>query len=149
MSTRASYIFKDEYHAVCVYKHHDGYPEGAKEHIAKAVDFAWPLPRFEADEFGAAFVAANKLPDNYEKLPPEYRGGEVRLIPGGGDGWTTHTDIEYLYQIECVDGHIQVKAWEVDYRSDSDRWTQKPIRGWTVKPPQASLALGGAITPWT
>ena len=139
MSTRACYIFKDQYDAVCVYKHHDGYPEGAKEHIAKALEFAFPLPRFEADEFGAAFVAANK--------PSE--GGGVRLIPGGEDGWKTHTDIEYLYQIECVDGHIQVKAWEVDYRSDSDRWTQKPIRGWTVKPPQASLALGGAITPWT
>ena len=147
MSTRASYIFKDEYHAVCVYKHHDGYPEGAKEHIAKAVDFAWPLPRFEADEFGAAFVAANKLTDN--KIPPEHRGGGVRLVSGDEDAWKRHCDIEYLYQIECVNDQIKVKAWVVSYDSTTDQWTPKPIHGWTVKPPQASLALGGATTPWT
>lgn len=66
MSTRAIYTFReprpfdgcpDSYH---VYKHHDGYPEGAVTFIRAALDHAWILPRFEADDFAAAFVAANK-----------------------------------------------------------------------------------------
>ncbi len=61
MSTRALYTFRDfdgeEHH---VYKHHDGYPTGAAEALANALPYAWKLPRYEADEFAAAFVAGNK-----------------------------------------------------------------------------------------
>lgn len=64
MSTRTCYRFidrpSDGAEVVTVYKHSDGYPEGAVCWITKALDFAWPLPRFEADEFAAAFIAANK-----------------------------------------------------------------------------------------
>jgi hypothetical protein len=62
MSTRACYRFIDpsDTGVVTIYKHGDGYPEGAVCWITKALEFAWPLPRFEADEFAAAFVAANK-----------------------------------------------------------------------------------------
>ena len=35
-------------------------PDGAVCWITKALEHAWPLPRFEADEFAAAFVAATK-----------------------------------------------------------------------------------------
>lgn len=65
MSTRAVYTFigcaefdRGERHHV--YKHCDGYPSGAADAIAAAIPLAWPLPRFEADEFAAAFVAGNK-----------------------------------------------------------------------------------------
>jgi hypothetical protein len=71
MGTRAIYIFEDKaFQEVHVYKHYDNYPQGAVEFIEKAKAYAWELPRFEADEFGAAFVAANKNP----------KGGEVRLV---------------------------------------------------------------------
>ena len=64
MSTRACYRFIDpaltDPEVVTVYKHSDGYPDGAVCWITKALEHAWPLPRFEADEFAAAFVAANK-----------------------------------------------------------------------------------------
>ncbi len=66
MSTRACYRFipengpNDWLGVVTVYKHHDGYPSGAALAIEKALDYAWKLPRFEADEFAAAFVAGNK-----------------------------------------------------------------------------------------
>jgi hypothetical protein len=64
MGTRACYRFIDRpgegAEVITIYKHSDGYPEGAVCWITKALDFAWPLPRFEADEFAAAFVAANK-----------------------------------------------------------------------------------------
>jgi len=70
MGTRAIYIFEDEHEEVHVYKHYDNYPQGAVDFIEQAKACAWPLPRFEADEFAAAFVAANK----------NRRGGEVRLV---------------------------------------------------------------------
>jgi hypothetical protein len=62
MSTRACYRFIDTESAevVTVYKHSDGYLEGAVCWITKALEHAWPLPRFEVDEFAAAFVAANR-----------------------------------------------------------------------------------------
>ena len=78
MGTRAVYFFDDTFRNdrgttnICaVYKQYDNYPKGAAYHIEAAKDYAWRLPRFEADEFAAAFVAANK----------PRRGGEVRLIP--------------------------------------------------------------------
>ena len=61
MSTRAVYTFKDERGEHSVYVHHDGYPKGAalKFKAVLASGNAWPLPRFEADQFAAAFVVAN------------------------------------------------------------------------------------------
>jgi hypothetical protein len=62
MSTRGMFTFRsadgsEEYH---VYRHSDNYPTGAAEALVAALEFAWQLPRYEADEFAAAFVAANK-----------------------------------------------------------------------------------------
>jgi hypothetical protein len=69
MSTRACYRFIDpdtnDPEVVTVYKHSDGYPDGAVCWITKALEHAWPLPRFEADELAAAFVAANKPPPRH------------------------------------------------------------------------------------
>lgn len=50
---------KTEHH---VYKHWDGYPTGAALIIARTLllGTVWQLPRFEADEFAAGFIAANK-----------------------------------------------------------------------------------------
>lgn len=117
MSTRAVYTFKDSakasdaYH---VYKHHDGYPSGAAEWISAALKNAWALPRFEADEFGAAFIAVNK----------EGSGG-VRLT----HGYTSHGDLEYRYEVTCKSGVIQVVAYHVDYGDSPDfsaplKWKQ-------------------------
>ena len=38
MSTRASYTFEESYREVVVYKHHDGYPEGAARWVSRAYD---------------------------------------------------------------------------------------------------------------
>ena len=71
MGTRAIYQFQDNDGDECfVYKHYDNYPQGAVHFIEEAKSMAWPFPRYEADEFAAAFVAANK----------NKAGGEVRLI---------------------------------------------------------------------
>jgi hypothetical protein len=94
MSTRATYEFIDEYNSFTVYKHCDGYPEGALQWIANALPWAWKLPRFEACDFAAAFIAGNKSKD----------GGGVYFT----EGKESHADTEYHYTIKCINGVIYV-----------------------------------------
>ena len=131
MSTRAAYVFKDEYNEFAVYKHHDGYPDGAKESLAKALDFAWELPRFEADEFAAAFVAANKVGAHValelSKGNKDYRhfvGGGVRLLQGN----QIPDDVEYIYNITCKNGVLTVTG--------VNTWTKEAVESWTIEPPE-------------
>ena len=98
MSTRACYTFKDDHDEFHVYKHCDGYPSGAAEFITNALHLAWKLPRFEADEFGASFVAANKND-----------GGGVRLT----HDWQNHGDLEYRYLIYMRDDELYVDAFDM------------------------------------
>ena len=109
MSTRATYQFVDDYNDVTVYKHHDGYPKGAYDFIIKALEYAWALPRFEANDFAAAFIAANK--------------GR-----GGGDVCTTvarysHKDTEYHYVItyEQEKTHEEKKLFVRQLKRDAGR----------------------------
>ena len=97
MSTRATYQFVDKHSDFTVFKHHDGYPEGGLQWIARALKYAWPLPRFEADEFAASFVAANK---------PRGGGGDIRLTTSKD----VHGDTEYHYVVTRVDGKIHVQV---------------------------------------
>lgn len=99
MSTRAIYTFKDSDNTFHVYKHHDGYPSGAAEWITKAIPYAWELPRFEASEFAAAFIAGNKQ------------------IGGGGGLYFTgmyeeHGDLNYRYEISRNVSGLQITAFE-------------------------------------
>ncbi len=115
MSTRAIYTFYDSDDEVHVYKHHDGYPYTGGLHngetfeggglvwIKDAKAFAWDLPRFEADEFAASFVKANKSV-----------GGGVRLI-GDQQPWEYASDCEYWYKVSCVDGDLHVTVLSVSF----------------------------------
>lgn len=97
MSTRALYTFYDDAeNCFHVYKHHDGYPSGAVKWIEAAFKFAWELPRFEAADFAAAFIAANKT-----------GGGGVYLSTG------KHGDLSYSYHIRQSDDKktLTVKAF--------------------------------------
>lgn len=146
MSTRAIYTFYGDQDAPRhVYKHHDGYPTGACEAIEAALGFAWTLPRYENDEFAAAFVAANKS-HNRARLFELYRkakkskadrdaikryegyeadgsgGGQVRLIaaasalaPAMEVAAQFAADAEFRYEIRCQDGELYVKAFATNY----------------------------------
>ena len=88
MSTRCTISVKDDDGVYFIYRHHDGYPNG--EHgvpatLVKALEFAWPLPRFEADDFAAAIVGAWKRKG----------GGDIRFTTQHG----AHQDTEYQYFI--------------------------------------------------
>lgn len=87
MSTRALFTFKGEWRGeeYNVYKHMDGYPEGAADQLQKATTKAWAHQRFEASDFAAAYIAANKD-----------HGGDVRVgLPVGRYG-----DLAYHYVIK-------------------------------------------------
>lgn len=113
MGTRAIYIFEDEQDSIAVYKHYDGYPRGAADFIEEAKEYAWAFPRFEADEFAAAFVAANKNPN----------GGEVRLVNNyykDRDAVVAdHTFTDYYYVISYEPHHNDL--W-VEIREMRDEW---------------------------
>jgi ribosomal protein L44E len=133
MSTRALYTFQNENESWNVYKHHDGYPQGAAETIANAVKwFAWQLPRFEPDEFAAAFCAAGKAHnmiqviegkqslDDFEKDEKRQwsHGGGVRFMPQGDPREVLHnecSDCEYRYEVKPhkKKGTLQVNAYAV------------------------------------
>lgn len=105
MSTRACYVFKNNPMArllgdrYVVYGHQDGYPTGALEKITAVLTakLCWELPRYEAADFAAGFIAANK--------------------DGGGGIYITtdekhHGDLAYTYEITFVDEHLWVRAYK-------------------------------------
>lgn len=95
MSTRAVYRFIDagvppkSSEHIQVYIHSDGYPTWAWNYFDAVFQAknAWELPRFEADEFAAAFIAANKD-----------RPGGVRCMNAGDKNLPS--DIAYLYELQ-------------------------------------------------
>lgn len=120
MSTRAVYSFIDPpcpqwtnetFH---VYKHFDGYPSGAAVAIAKALPFAWSFPRFEADEFAAAFVAGNKVSND----PDATLGGNVRLLRTGRVQDVAPGDIAYRYEVTFDGRGLRVTAYRTNYWDD-------------------------------
>ena len=84
MSTRAIYTFTGFGEAYHIYKHYDGYPSGAAIWLGNALGNSWPTPRYEPDEFAAAFVAANKTGP-----------GDVRIASSR----MSSADVEYGYTV--------------------------------------------------
>lgn len=68
------------------------------------------MPRFEAHEFAAAFVAANKT-----------RAGGVLLT----DKWNLHSDLAYLYKLTINNRVLILKCEEV---SSPEKGPSKPSR---------------------
>lgn len=63
-------------------------------------EYTWELPRFEADEFAAGFVAQHKDGE-----------GDIRLT----NSHMNHEDIEYWYLIfQAKNGQLLVKAYKVN-----------------------------------
>lgn len=109
MSTRATYEFKDKFGGDhTVYIHFDGYPSSAYQYVQNALKLAWELPRFEADEFAAAFIATNKT----------HEGG-VRLT----DGRNSHSDTEYHYVMSIKDDKIFTERYEPDGFFENRIWS--------------------------
>jgi hypothetical protein len=109
MSTRAIYTFKGFGESHHVFNHYDGYPSGAAQWIEAALKLALGLPRYEPDEFAAAFVAANK-----------HCPGGVRLAKSQ----TAFCDVEFAYVVEpdkTVPNLLKVTVYSVDFRDKPSR----------------------------
>ena len=115
MGTRACYTFKDEYNTCHVFKHWDGYPMGAIHFLQKAKELAWKLPRFEADEFGGAFIAANKKPG----------GGDFRLA----EHWDRYGDLDYRYEITSKNNKLFVFIFQRDWDFASKNYRENETWG--------------------
>jgi hypothetical protein len=121
VSTRAVYTFIDEYQRFSVYKHYDGYPEGegggsgAFGFIKAAKQFAWELPRFDASEFAAAFIKANKSD----------AGGDVYLTQNPDN----HSDLSYKYEITKDGNKLVVKTFEATgwNQEDNQNFIEKRV----------------------
>lgn len=103
MGTRAVYTFIDSYNEFHVYGHWDGDPQSVVEKISNMLKFAWPLPRFEADECAAAFIAGNK----------KEGGGDIYLT----SNYTNHDDLSYRYEISCVDNDLYIKVFDFENKN--------------------------------
>ena len=104
MSTRGLYTFKDADGEYTVFKHWDNYPTsengyGAYQFIKNALAYAWELPRFEADEFAASFIAANK----------KAGGGDLRLLPADATNGDA-LGVEFWYTVEAVGKQLKVSC---------------------------------------
>jgi len=104
MSTRACYTFKDKECAFSVYYHYDGYPSNALKMISKARKSAWQFPRFEADEYAAAFCCIAK----------DGKAGGARLT----EGPHRHGDLAYRYDIWFQNNNLMVTIWHVDFHNE-------------------------------
>ena len=120
MSTRAMYSFIDDGGKECyhVYKHHDGYPVGALGFIKDTLERAWALPRYEADEFAAAFVVATKS-----------MAGGTRLMESGPWKKVAACDIAYRYEVYPYGEkrNLRVKGFEVWCDFGRENWTEREI----------------------
>lgn len=97
MGTRSYIEFKDDLGAYYVYKHWDSYPTGIVYCFVNAIPYSWALPRFESQDFAAAFVAANK----------KAGGGDIYFADKAEPG-----DEEYFYQITCAkNGQLIIRAY--------------------------------------
>lgn len=121
MGTRAIYFFEDHDGSVYgAYKHYDNYPQGAVWFIENAKSYAWEFPRFEADDFAAAFVAANKAKS----------GGEVRLLPMFDSTsidmvMEDHKWCDYYYVVTFEDQGLMVEIWETRAFTSTDTGFKK------------------------
>jgi hypothetical protein len=83
-----------------VYKHYDGYPSGAAGFIENWLESgkSWRMPRFEAADAAAAFIAANK----------KRGGGDVYLATPEETG-----GCQYLYVIFTKDEKLWIEVTRV------------------------------------
>lgn len=109
MSTKAIFTFKDDSRGVYnVYNHWDGDPEYAYNKIKNALPYAWKLPRFEADEFSAAFIAGNKT-----------EHGNFRCYIGNK---ADNPDIDFHYIVTLKDNELYIEAQVLQIEKKKYKW---------------------------
>ena len=111
MATRSNIIIQDDYNRIQLYRHWDGYPAGVIPDLASALQYAWELPRFEAQDFAAAIVRAWKD-----------AGGNIYIDGNPKAFEMVHGDTEYVYVIKFDkkggEPYVEIYDWH-------DYWFEK------------------------
>ena len=112
MSTNCHIIVADKGEKIgfLIFRHFDGYPGAVVPELEDALEYAWPLPQFEADDFAAAIVAAWKPKG----------GGDIRLA-GTIELKDKKTLESYVYVISQLENKkIQIQVF---FEEDKPIWT--------------------------
>jgi hypothetical protein len=106
MGTRAIYTFEDATDERHIFVHYDGYPTGAATYFKQWLDagVTWTIPRFEADEAAAGFVAAIKT-----------GAGNVRIAGAR----FSYSDVEFGYRLFMRGDALHVQCATTDYWGDA------------------------------
>lgn len=130
MPTRACFVFIDKPSADNVARGHivtvpaDGWPVAATPALASALALAWELNQFEAAEFAAAFVAANKVGPG---LGP-------RLVGFGLWAHLAPKDTRFLYMVQQFASlHVGVRCYEIAWDPEMGNWSHAHQWDWPLK----------------
>lgn len=96
MGTRAAITFEDDMGKFTIYQHWDGDPDTIMQNLS-TVKKCWDFPRWEADEFGAAYIATHKT-----------GSGNIRL----SRGHTAHGDLSYSYNVKLAGNALQIDVYK-------------------------------------
>jgi len=126
MGTRAIYTFEDATDERHIFVHYDGYPVGAAGYFKQWLDagVTWTIPRFEADEAAAGFVAAIKT-----------GAGNVRIAGARFN----HTDVEFGYRVFMRGDTLHVQCAMTDY------WGEAPAEHIIFDGPMATFISEAAV----
>ena len=110
MGTKAAIKFADAAgRYAIVYTQSDGGPKGIQRMLLRAIDeeLVWRFPRFEADEFAAGFISANKKNE-----------GGFRIMNTMSDLWC---DFVYVVNFNSDLGEIGVTVGHCKGHDELDR----------------------------
>jgi hypothetical protein len=106
MGTPAQITFKDANDSIRIICNDDGHPETIASRISNSYKVAWPVGRYDATEFAAAFVATNKT-----------RAGGVYIVNKG----IYVADYRYVVKPDSLGSQLlRVEAHKVS--AASGRW---------------------------
>ncbi len=121
MGTHAVFVVKGHEHAAeddnhFVFRHWDGYPSVIMPDLLKVLPFAWPLPRFEPDDFAAAIIRAWK----------EEGGGNIRTAKD------EYVVSNFFYVIYPKNDQVWVEIRK-SYLTAEPEWVGQ-LQAWTPPP---------------
>jgi hypothetical protein len=127
MSTPAVVTVTDRAQTFHLYLDACGDPRNVAVNLVNALDYAWPLPRFEAAEWTGAFIAALKRPKRLSSSGAD-QGGLVRLT----SDWQPHQEIQFRYEVSTKDGALSVRAFRVSAGPTCEQLFDGALEGFLI-----------------
>lgn len=113
-AVRATLSVKTQGHAFHILIEPQGDPASIAPLCRQACLYAWPLPRFEAGDWAAAFLAAAKP----HRLDDHLAGGTGIALCGH---WWDQGELDFRYEVTAIEGELVIKTWRRDVTSAAYR----------------------------